>query len=139
MWCPRADSNSEMVGLEIDSSFAFQDSGWLGDLAPHLLTATMRQQLISAKAAAARRIELEAQIPTHLLYEKGWPKVMPTVTEARMLADVRRGVAQALGLTIDYTEASAIRARYAELMTQAGYPLVEYRGPAVMQQLQFAV
>ena len=134
MWAEHHDLYREMVALEIDSSFAFQDSGWLADLAPHLLTTTMRQQLISAKVAAARRIELESQIPAHLLYEKGWPKVMPTLSEARMLADVRRGVAQALGLTIEYTESNAIRARYAELMTQAGYPLLEYRGPAVLQQ-----
>jgi 3'-phosphoadenosine 5'-phosphosulfate sulfotransferase (PAPS reductase)/FAD synthetase len=137
-WAENHDLYREMVELELDSTFAFQDAGWLADLAPHLLTDAMRARLPQVKAAAARRAELEARIPSHLLYEQGWPKVMPTITEARMLADVRRGVAEAVGIKVDYTDPETIRARYAELMTERGHALVEYSGPAVLEQQRFA-
>lgn len=124
----------EMVDLEITSTFAFQDSGWLGDLAPRLLSDAQRVGLASAKRRAAERERIEAQIPAHLLYTKGWPTCMPSLAEARLLAEVRRDVAETLDLDIRYTQADAIRARYAELMTDAGRELREYDGPPAMQQ-----
>lgn len=112
-----ADIYREMVDLEITSTFAFQDSGWLGDVAPQLLTDEQRDGLASAKERATKRQRAEARIPKHLLYDgKGWPKVMPTYTEAEMLAEVRCEVAQVVGLDISYRTANAILMRYAELM-----------------------
>ena len=37
--------------LELDSTFASRDAGWLADLAPHLLTDAMRARLPQVKAA----------------------------------------------------------------------------------------
>jgi 3'-phosphoadenosine 5'-phosphosulfate sulfotransferase (PAPS reductase)/FAD synthetase len=71
-----------MVDLEISSTFAFQDSGWLGDLAPSLLTPAQRTGLAEAKRRARERTRIEAEIPGHLLYTKGWPTCMPTRDEA---------------------------------------------------------
>ncbi len=105
-----------MVDLEIASGFAFQGSHWLGDLAPNLLTDVQRAKLISAKAKAARRDEIEARIPDHLLYVKGWPTAMPTQAEAEMLAEVRRDMAALYGMEIECTTADAVMARYAALM-----------------------
>jgi 3'-phosphoadenosine 5'-phosphosulfate sulfotransferase (PAPS reductase)/FAD synthetase len=115
--CPdNADLYREQVDLEIVSSFAFQGDRWLGDVAPHLLTADMREGLALAKIAARERERLEARIPEHLLYTKGWPTCMPTPAEADLLAFVRRGVADLVGLTVQYTTGEAVHARYAELM-----------------------
>jgi 3'-phosphoadenosine 5'-phosphosulfate sulfotransferase (PAPS reductase)/FAD synthetase len=106
-----------MVDLEIDSTFAFQDSGWLGDVAPHLLSDTQRNGLDNAKKRAMIRQRAESRIPKHLLYDgKGWPKVMPTYTEAALLAEVRCDVAAAVGLAIDYQTPDSVLARYADLM-----------------------
>lgn len=114
-----ADLYRAMVDLEIASTFAFQDSGWLGDVAPRLLTEQQHDGMVHAKVAARRRQLAEARIPKHLLYDgKGWPKVMPTYPEAQLLAEVRCEVAAAVGLTIAYQTADAVLGRYEELMTQ---------------------
>jgi len=115
--CPdNADLYREMVSLEIVSSFAFQGDHWLGDVAPHLLPPNMREGLARAKIVARERERVEACIPEHLLYEKGWPTVMPTPAEADLLASVRREVGGLLGLPIRYTDGEAVHGRYAELM-----------------------
>jgi 3'-phosphoadenosine 5'-phosphosulfate sulfotransferase (PAPS reductase)/FAD synthetase len=117
--CPdNADVYREMVDLEIASTFAFQGSRWLGDVAPHLLTDAQRAGLAAAKAKAARREEIEAQIPDHLLYERGWPKVMPTAEEAELLCGVRREIASLYEIEISCTGPADLIARYADLMAQ---------------------
>lgn len=108
----------EMVDLEIASGFAFQGSRWLGDVAPHLLTDDQRAGLARAKARAARVKAAQKRIPDHLLYTRGWPTVMPTREEAELLAEVRREVADALGLSIECADAQAILDRYAHLMAK---------------------
>lgn len=105
-----------MVALEIASTFGFQGSRWLGDIAPHLLDDVTRAAIADAKRRAAKRVELEARIPKHLLYTKGWPNVMPTETEAELLAEVRREVGAVMGIKVRYTTAAEVLARYAQLM-----------------------
>ena len=105
-----------LVNLEIASAFAFQGSRWLGDIAPHLLSEPQRRGLVRAKEIAARRVTIEAQIPPHLLYERGWPKVMPTAEEAVLLCQVRRDVAALYDMTVTCTEPAGLLARYADLM-----------------------
>ena len=107
-----------IVDLEIASTFAFQGSRWLGDVAPHLLSETQRSGLARAKKAAAHRTRIEGQVPKHLLYEKGWPKVMPTAEEAALLCSVRREVAELLGIEVSCTEPAEVIARYATLLEQ---------------------
>jgi 3'-phosphoadenosine 5'-phosphosulfate sulfotransferase (PAPS reductase)/FAD synthetase len=109
----------EMVDLEIRSTFSFQEGHWLGDVAPGLLDDANRAGLAKAKERAAIREAAEARIPGHLLYTKGWPTCMPSLDEARLLAEVRRAVAEAVEIEIGYTEPAVILDRYAELMTQA--------------------
>jgi len=107
-----------VVGLEIRSTFAFQGSRWLADVAPNLLSDEQRAGLARAKQLAAKRVQIEKRIPKHLLYTKGWPTVMPTEVEAKMLCAVRREVAVLLGLKVSYTEPAKLIARYADLMAQ---------------------
>lgn len=102
--------------LEIDSTFGFQGSHWLADIAPQNLDAGMLAELAASKARAARRIAIEKRIPKHLLYTKGWPHVMPTRAEAEDLAAVRREVGDLLGIRVRYTDADAVLGRYAQLM-----------------------
>lgn len=106
----------EMVALEIRSTFAFQGSHWLGDVAPHLLDAGTLYLLQTAKTRGARRAAIEKRIPKHLLYTKGWPTVMPTPDEAAELAAMRVEVGELLGLDVKYTTPETVSARYAELM-----------------------
>ena len=105
-----------MVALEIVSTFAFQGATWLGDVAPQLLDEATREALVAAKQRAATREVIEARIPEHLLYTEGWPTVMPTLAEAELLAEVRREIAELLGLEVQHLDAASILARYAELM-----------------------
>ena len=109
------NSYRELVALEIESTFSFS-AKWLGDVAPRLLDEITRAALPQAKQRAAAREAAEAMIPAHLLYTKGWPTIMPTYDEAILLAEVRQAVARILGITINYTDADSILARYAELM-----------------------
>lgn len=136
-WEQSHDLYREMVDLEISSTFAFQESGWLGDLAPHLLSEAQQIRLRNAKHKAAARERAEAQIPSHLLYTKGWPTCMPSPAEAALLAIVRREVGALLGLEMHYIDADSVRARYATLMTEAGREPTEYTGPAPLAQLSF--
>jgi len=107
----------EMVELEVASSFAFQGGDqWLGDVRPEILGEDLRARLIEAKQRARRRVEIEARIPRHLLYEKGWPTTMPTRAEAEILAAVRRDIAALLGFAVRYTDADGVLARFAELL-----------------------
>ena len=107
-----------VVGLEIRSTFAFQGSRWLGDVAPQLLDAATCAALVEAKKRAARRVQIEKRIPKHLLYTKGWPTVMPAEEEAELLCGVRREVAALLGIEVRCTEPAELIARYADLMAQ---------------------
>lgn len=108
----------ELVAIEILSSYSFQETRWLGDIAPHLLSEEMLAGLEEAKRRSARRSAAEARIPKHMLYSKGWPTSRPTYDEARLLAEVRAEVAQILGLVIQYTDPDAILSRYDELIEQ---------------------
>jgi 3'-phosphoadenosine 5'-phosphosulfate sulfotransferase (PAPS reductase)/FAD synthetase len=111
-----------MVDLELESTFSFQDRQWLADIRPELLTEPQRAAVAEAKARAARRQAAERQIPKHLEYTQGWPTCRPTAAEARLLADVRANVADAVGLAVGYTDPITIRDRYEALM--AGRPAV---------------
>jgi len=118
--CPENhDIYREMVDLEIASSYSFQSDQWLGDVAPHLLTASQIVGLKLAKWRAAHRDSIEQQIPFHLLYKKGWPTVMPTRAEAILLGKIRQRVAEIMQLSIQYTDPDQILERYAELMAKS--------------------
>lgn len=108
----------EMVELEAQSTYAFQGDRWLADLRPDLLPADLASRIAGAKLAAAMRVELEARIPKHLLYVKGWPTVMPTREEANLLADIRVSVAGLVGIEAQHLTGEAVLQRYAYLMSQ---------------------
>ena len=108
----------ELVALEIRSTFSFQSGYWLGDINPALLDGAMRAGLQEAKLKAAMREAAEARLPKCLLYVKGWPVQMPSHDEARLLAEVRTAVAEAVGLSIRYTEPGEILDRFAELLAE---------------------
>jgi hypothetical protein len=123
-----------LVELEIVSTFSFQEGRWLGDVAPHLLSGETLSRLKEAKRRAALREEAEARIPKHLLYSKGWPRTMPTPSEARLLSEVRKRIAEIMELSIRYIDPEAIRCRYAELV--ATNALQRKRLPVVDKPLQ---
>ena len=107
----------DLVDLEATSTFPFQATRWLGEVAPHLLTAELRKAVIVAKARARIREAAETKIPQHLLYTKGWPRTIPTAAEASLLCDVRREVASAVGIEVGYTEPLEVIRRYEELLS----------------------
>ena len=107
-----------MVELELRSTFAFQGARWLADLMPQLHE-TMPARIVEAKARAAQRIAAESELPSAMLYEKGRPTSMPSASQAEHLASVRKRVAQAVGIEIDYTSPPSIIARYVELAEAA--------------------
>lgn len=115
--CPdNAAIYREMVTLELDSTFAFQGNRWLADVAPDLLPPDLRARVPEAKARAAERIAIEAEIPKHLLYTDGWPTTVPTDAEAALLADVRRRMARLLAIDVECDTAESVQARYRHLI-----------------------
>lgn len=105
-----------MVDLEVCSTFAFQGNRWLGDTIAPILAGSQRVALVGAKDRGQARELAEARIPKHLLYTKGWPECLPTLDEAKLLADVRAAVARAVGLRATFCDPAEITARYRELM-----------------------
>jgi len=75
------DVYGKLVRLETDSTFAFQESHWLGDVAPHILDSDLRDALACAKRGAQVREAAEAGIPNHLLYENGIPRTIPNTNQ----------------------------------------------------------
>lgn len=107
-----------MVNLEIDSSFSLKEGHWLADLKPAWLSQVQQAGLVEAKRKSKERQRIEAVIPAHLLYEKGWPQVMPTPAEARLLASVRNQMGTLLDLNLQYMEEAAVLSRYAFLINE---------------------
>ncbi|MDR5883718.1 phosphoadenosine phosphosulfate reductase family protein [Caballeronia sp. LZ032] len=134
------DVYREMVRLEAESTFAFQGQRWLADVAPHLLSPELAADVARAKAAAIERQAIEAEIPAHLLFSSGWPTVRPTPDEAKLLASVRRRVAQTVGIDVAYVSGADVLRRYDELLAQRpGAPLATTPGATtVPAQASFA-
>lgn len=105
-----------LVELEALSGFGFQGGRWLASVAPHLLSADLLQRVARAQDGAKRRCALEALLPKHLHYTKGWPTSLPSVDEAELIAQVRRGVSDILGVPVKYTSGADVRERYRELL-----------------------
>lgn len=114
-----ADIYREMVALELCSTFAFQSSRWLCDVAPKLLTVVERARIPDVKARGAARSAAEARIPDSLLYVKGWPTFIPSLEESALVAEVRKEVAHAVGIRVDFTHAGTVQKRYAQLYSAA--------------------
>ena len=118
----RCEANHEvyraLVRLETMSTFPFQPTRWLGDVAPQLLDLEERSALRQAKDRAKRRGAAESRIPGHLLYADGWPHSVPTPAEALLLCDIRKTVAATVGIDVDYTEPGRLIRRYQELLAE---------------------
>lgn len=110
------DLYREMVSLEGRSSFAFQGSRWLGDVAPHLLGEELAGLFAEGKKNALGRVALEKRITKPMLYEKGWPTRMLTDDEADILAEVRTGMAEIFKFQPLYTDRAGIHQRYEQLI-----------------------
>lgn len=110
------DLYRHMVDMEVTSTFGFQGTRWLADVAPQLLSEGTRAGVVRAKEKAAGRVALEKSITKEMLYVKGWPTRMLTDAEATILTKVRRGVSELIGLTARYLDVASIHGRYAELM-----------------------
>ncbi len=133
--CPdNHDIYRELVELEIVSAFSFQESRWLADIAPRLLSGETLGRLKEAKQRAVQRSAAEARIPNHLLYIKGVPHALPTLAEARLLSEVRQEVSQIMELPVLYTDPQTIQQRYAEL--QARNALRAKPQPAALGPIQ---
>lgn len=105
-----------LVDMEVVSTFGFQGSRWLADVAPQLLSDHVRAAVPRAKAKAAQRVALEKRITPAMLYVKGWPTRMLTDAEAAILADVRTQVSALIGLDSRHLDVAGIHGRYAQLM-----------------------
>lgn len=106
----------ELVELEAESTFAFQGTRWLADVAPQLLGADLRARIHQAREKAIERLRIEAEIPDHLLYSKGWPTTLPTFGEAELIASVRRRISALIPIAAGFVTAETVRARYAGLL-----------------------
>lgn len=105
-----------MVRLEAVSTFGFQGSRWLADIAPDVLPPDLREQAQEAKRRARIRAAAEESITKDMLYVKGWPTRMLTNDEADILARVRRQVSDLMGFESQCLDRRSIHGRYAELI-----------------------
>ncbi|MEE3504339.1 hypothetical protein [Acidiphilium acidophilum] len=76
----------------------------------------MRSAVASAKRAAMERMRLEARLPRHLLYVKGWPTAVPGIEDAELIAAIRRRISTLLAIDAAYLTGPAVRDRYRDLM-----------------------
>lgn len=118
MCADNSEAYVALVELEAASSFAFQGKKWLADVAPHLLSPELRARVANAKGVAEERRRIEAELPTSLLFVKGWPTAVPTLAEAELIASVRKRVSKLLGFQSQYLTAESVTARYTYLIEQ---------------------
>lgn len=104
------------IGMEIASTFSFQASTWLGDVAAHLLTVEQVTDLALAKAMAVRRRTIEAGMPARHRYVDGWPLHVPDYDEAQIIFDARHEILAMHALSTPYDSPSKIIDRFAELI-----------------------
>lgn len=119
----------ELIALEIASTFSFQPSRWLADVADQegLLDQRTRMAVKESKERAAEREAAEETIPEELLFCEHWPRRPATRPEARLLAGVRRRVARIVNLglpegaepfVIDYDTDETVEDRFQELFDE---------------------
>ena len=102
-------------------------SGGLLEVQPHVVTVLAdtairgtdidEAKAVDAKRRAELRVQAESRLPAHLLYSSGWPTCVPTEEEAQLIAEVRQAVADILGISVGFTTAGEVIARYQELIT----------------------
>ena len=109
----------ELAGIEARSTFPFQPTRWLADVAPHLLGASLAADIVRAKADQAERRRIEAAMPSGLRYVAGWPPRVPTRTEAEEIAAARRPILARHGLEDRYPSGAAVMTRFTELIETA--------------------
>ena len=107
--------------LEHRSTFGFQGSRWLSDvlIAQDLKAAKTLQftgRLAVARELAIERQRIEAMIPKHMLFTKGWPESLPSREEAETLAYVRSQIGKVFDIVPSCTTTRAVRARYKKLL-----------------------
>ena len=130
------DVYREMVKLEARSTFAFQGSRWLADVAPHLLSKGLREAVARAKLMAEQRQAIETEIPAHLLFTAGWPTSRPSHEEATLLASVRMRISELIGVSARHTTAHSVLERYDELL--AGRAVTDSHENRSHEQAAFA-
>lgn len=113
------------VSMEAYSTFSFQQGRWLGDIAPHLLTAELVADIEVAKERAAMRRRLELGMPARHRFVKGWPLFVPTLDEAEQIVVVRRIILGHHELTDAYGTPQLVRDRFAELLAMKADTLKE--------------
>jgi 3'-phosphoadenosine 5'-phosphosulfate sulfotransferase (PAPS reductase)/FAD synthetase len=106
----------ELVSMEADSTFSFQPDRWLADVAPSLLSDGLAADVALAKVDAQRRRHLESQMPSDLLYQKGWPPRVPSNHEARLIVATRRAILARHNLNDCYPTPSAVIGRFDQLL-----------------------
>lgn len=118
-WLVADTSNKPGASIcETVASISKSDSHrWLAD-APRLLSAPLLDKVASTKALARRRRTLEAGIPRHLLFTKGWPTTVPTFGEATRLAAIRAEIGAMFAMTVDYAAGRDVVARYEALLVE---------------------
>lgn len=104
------------VGMEAISTFSFQAGRWLGDVAPHLLSAGLAADLEKAKTAAAERRAIETALPARHRFVKGWPLYVPTMDEAAAICSGRSSILRMHGREDIFNTAGKVRDRFAELV-----------------------
>ncbi len=84
--------------------------------------------MIAAKRDAADRRSAEAALPKGLRFHKGWPPRLPTEVEATAIAATRSVILARHGLANHYPAATAITARFAELLATGHNPGLRREG-----------
>jgi 3'-phosphoadenosine 5'-phosphosulfate sulfotransferase (PAPS reductase)/FAD synthetase len=129
------DHYCHLVEIEARSTFSFQPSRWLADVAPKLLPDSLGHAIARAKEDAACRRHLEAAMPAGLLFVKGWPPGLPTLAEAGAIAAARAPILARHALADRYPTATAVRDRFDALLAekerrQPGSPKARILGTA---------
>ena len=116
---PTPPCSARWLAWRSRSTFAFQGSRWLGDVAPQLLDAATCAALAGGQEARCQaRPDREAHPQAPALYEGLADGHADRRKKPSCSCGVRREVAALLGIEVRCTEPAELIARYADLMAQ---------------------
>lgn len=108
------------VEMEAKTTFSFQAGRWLADVRPDLLSTGMIADIDRAKARCLQRRSIEAALPAHHRFVKGWPLYVPSLDEAAQIAAGRATILAHHSAENRFPTAQAVRDRFAELIAMKG-------------------
>lgn len=110
------ESFRRIINLEFTSTYSFRNDSFLAEIGFHYLTVEEKDRFQAAREKQIKRLMLEKEIPSELLYVENFPAFQPDISQSGRLAEIRAKIGELYGFKMKYINARDVYDRYAELI-----------------------